>query len=128
LVGAGCPYLGFSAGAAVTAARALVGGYRCRGRVVTAEDNCEECDELTVVDGLGLLDLAVDVHAAQWGTVTRLLAAVTAGLVRSGVAVDEGTVLVLGEDQPRVAGRGHAWWVEPSGAGAARVRLQDAGA
>ncbi len=126
MVRSGCPYLGFSAGAAVAAGRALVGGYRWEGRVVSAEDNGEECDELTVVDGLGLVDLAVDVHAAQWGTVTRLLAAVATGLVTSGVAVDEGTVLVLREDPPRVAGRGHAWWVEPAGDGAARVRLQGA--
>ncbi|SDT26092.1 cyanophycinase [Friedmanniella luteola] len=127
LVAGGAPYLGFSAGAAVAPGRALVGGYRLAGRLVTAEDNGEECDELTVVDGLGLTDLAVDVHAASWGTVTRLVAAAAAGLVAGGVAVDEGTVLVLGADRPpRVGGAGRVWWVEPAREGAVRVRLQDA--
>ena len=128
LVSGGAPYLGFSAGAAVAPARALVGGYRLDGVVVTAEDNGEECDELAVVDGLGLVDLAVDVHAAQWGTLARLVAAVAAGLVPRGVAVDEGTVLVLAEGSaPQVAGAGRVWWVEPAEAGVVRVRPQAAG-
>ena len=118
LVAGGAPYLGFSAGAAVAPGRALVGGYRLAGTVVTAEDNGEECDELTVVDGLGLVEPAVDVHAAQWGTVTRLVSAVAAGLVPTGVAVDEGTVLVLAAGRPaRVAGAGRVWWVGPAGPG-----------
>jgi len=124
LVAGGAPYLGFSAGAAVATGRALVGGFRLGGTVVTAEDNGEECDELIVVDGLGLVEPAVDVHAAQWGTLTRLVAAVGAGLVPAGVAVDEGTVLVLDADgTARVAGAGQVWWVEPAGDGV-RVRRQ----
>lgn len=127
LVAGGAPYLGFSAGAAVAAERALVGGYRLDGVVVTAEDNGEERDELAVVDGLGLVDLAVDVHAAQWGTLSRLVAAVAAGRVGAGVAVDEDTVLVLGPAvPPRVVGAGRVWWVEPSGEGAVLVRPQAA--
>ncbi|GAA1432511.1 hypothetical protein GCM10009616_22130 [Microlunatus lacustris] len=127
LVAGGAPYLGFSAGAAVAAREALVGGFRLAGAVVTAEDNAEECDELTVVDGLGLVGPSVDVHAAQWGTLTRLVAAVDAGLVTSGVAVDEGTVLVLDADgRARVAGAGQVWWVERAGDGV-RVRRQVAG-
>jgi cyanophycinase len=124
LVAGGAPYLGFSAGAAAAAGRALVGGYRLDGRVVTAEDNGEECDELAVVDGLGLVAPAVDVHAAQWGTLSRLVAAVAAGLVEAGVAVDEGTVLILdGDAPPRVVGAGQVWWVDPDDEGV-RVRPQ----
>lgn len=128
LVAGGAPYLGFSAGSAVAARRALVGGYRLAGTVVTGEDNAEECEELAVVDGLGLVDAAVDVHAAQWGTLSRLVAAVAAELVPRGAAVDEGTVLVVGDGGvPRVAGAGQVWWVEPAEAGAVRVRPQAAG-
>ena len=47
--------------------------------------------------GLGLVPFAVDVHATQWGTLTRLVHAVDAGLVAEGWAVDNGTVLVAGD-------------------------------
>ena len=57
-------------------------------------------------EGLGLVDLAVDVHAAQWGTLTRLVAATEAGMVRGGVAIDEHTALVVGEGALTVLGRG----------------------
>jgi cyanophycinase len=112
LVHAGTPYLGFSAGAAVAARRALVGGFLQDGVVVCAEDNAEGLDELTVVDGLGLVDVSVDVHAAQWGNVTRLLAAVRVGAVDRGVAIDEDTLLLIqGQDGPRRTGTGRLWWV-----------------
>jgi cyanophycinase len=104
------PYCGFSAGAAVAARRALVGGWLRAGRPVLDEDFGEELGEIEVRDGLGRVDFAVDVHAAQWGTLTRLIAAVDAGLVDRGVAIDEGTVLVCDGEERRVAGLGHAWW------------------
>ncbi|MTD15743.1 hypothetical protein GIS00_17555 [Nakamurella sp. YIM 132087] len=87
------PYAGFSAGAAIAAGRAVVGGWVLDGRPVCPEDAGEDLDELSVVDGLGLLGPAVDVHAAQWGTLGRLVAAAAAGLVGSGVAIDENTAL-----------------------------------
>ena len=62
------PFAGFSAGAAVAAARAIVGGWRLGGRDVCAEEAGEDLDELAVRDGLGLVPFAVDVHATQWGT------------------------------------------------------------
>jgi cyanophycinase len=104
----GVPYLGFSAGAAVASVRALVGGYRSGGVPVAPEDAAEELDEVTVRTGLGLVDFAVDVHAAQWGTVGRLVAAVDAGLVECGVAIDEHTVLTGSV----VRGAGRVWRVE----------------
>jgi cyanophycinase len=117
LVEAGTPYLGFSAGAAIAARRAVVGGYRQDGVVICPEDNAEDLDELTVVDGLGLVEFAVDVHAAQWGNVTRLMAAVEVGAVDRGVAVDENTLLLVPTDSTTHsrAGAGRLWWVSRQG-------------
>ncbi|MFT4284803.1 MAG: Type 1 glutamine amidotransferase-like domain-containing protein [Protaetiibacter sp.] len=117
LVADGLPYLGFSAGAMIAADRAIVGGWRINGIAVCPEETAEDLDEVTVVEGLGLVDLAVDVHAAQWGTLSRLVAATEAGLVDGGVAIDEGTVLVVGDEGFAVFGAGSVWQVldEPAG-------------
>ena len=114
LVGDGLPYLGFSAGAAIAADTALIGGWQIAGIPVCDEDFSEELEDVTVTVGLGLVDLAVDVHAAQWGTLTRLIAATEAGLVEGGVAIDEFTVLIVGDDEFRVVGRGSVWQVSAS--------------
>jgi cyanophycinase len=124
---AGRPYAGFSAGSAVAAARALVGGYRWSGRDVCPEDAGEDLAELTVVDGLGLVPFAVDVHAAQWGTLGRLCAAVAAGLVPSGVAIDENTAVMVSSGSASVVGAGAAHVVAPAGDGVS-VRAVSAGA
>ncbi len=110
---AGVPYAGFSAGAAVAATTALVGGWRLGGRVVCDEDAGEELDELTVRPGLGLVPFAVEVHATQWGTLTRLAHAVAGGLVAGGVAVDEHTCVQVRGDELRVSGWGSAYRVGP---------------
>ncbi|MCS0500652.1 Type 1 glutamine amidotransferase-like domain-containing protein [Protaetiibacter mangrovi] len=117
LVADGLPYLGFSAGAMIAADRAIVGGWRINGIAVCPEETGEDLDEVAVVEGLGLVDLAVDVHAAQWGTLSRLVAATEAGLVDGGVAIDEKTVLVVGDDGFAVFGAGSVWQVldEPAG-------------
>ena len=106
---AGLPYAGFSAGAAIAATRAIVGGWLLGGVEVCSEDASEDLEELTVVDGLGRVPFAVDVHAAQWGTVSRALHAVRSGLVDEAWTVDEHTALVVeaGRD-PRVVGSGTA--------------------
>jgi cyanophycinase len=70
-----------------------------------------------VVDGLGLVPFSVDVHAAQWGTLGRLCAAVSAGLVPSGVAVDEDTAVVVQAGSATVSGRGAAHVVTPADGG-----------
>lgn len=105
----GVPYLGFSAGSAIAATHALVGGWRIGGVPVAPEDGAEDLDDVTVLPGVGLVDIAVDVHAAQCGTVSRLLAAVEAGLVDAGVAIDENTVLIAGDGPLKVAGAGSVW-------------------
>jgi cyanophycinase len=109
------PYAGFSSGAAVASARAIVGGWRVAGRDVCAEEAGEDLEELAVRDGLGLVDFAVDVHATQWGTLTRLVHAVGAGLVEEGWAIDEGTVVVVDGGSVRVEGLGSAYRVATRG-------------
>ena len=105
------PYLGFSAGAAIAADTALIGGWKLEGVPVVDEDFSENLEDITVTVGLGLVDLAVEVHAAQWGTLTRLIAATEAGLVEGGVAIDEFTVLIVGDDEFAVVGQGSVWQV-----------------
>jgi cyanophycinase len=113
---AGAAYAGFSAGAAVAARDAIVGGWRdASGRAVCPEEAGEDLEAVTVVAGLGLVPFAIDVHAAQWGTLGRLVHAVEAGLVDEGWALDEGACLVEGG---AVVGPGAAWHV----ARGARVR------
>lgn len=124
----GVPYAGFSAGAAVAADRAVVGGWRDRGVPVCPEDAGEDLDQVTVVDGLGLVPFAIDVHAAQWGTLARLVVAVAGGQVESGVALDEDTVLQVARDgSATVAGAGRAHLVRRPGHGADGVRVTSFG-
>ncbi|PTL73400.1 peptidase S51 [Rathayibacter caricis DSM 15933] len=117
LVSSGTPYAGFSAGAAIAADRAIVGGFRIGGVVVAPEEAAEELDEVTVLEGIGLVDVSIDVHAAQWGTLGRLVAAVEAGLVDGGVAIDESTVLTVGTGALRVSGAGSVWRASAGEAG-----------
>lgn len=113
----GRPYAGFSAGAAVAPGRALVGGWLSGGVPVCPADAAEDLEELGVVDGLGLVPFAVDVHAAQWGTLGRLVAAVGSGAVTSGVALDEDTLLTVTGAQMSVSGIGRAHLVDQAGDG-----------
>ena len=99
-------------------------GWRLGGVEVCAEKAGEDLDEVVPRDGLGLVEGAVDVHAAQWGTLGRLVHAVAAGLADAGWAIDEGTVLVLGDGPPRVEGLGCAYRVEPGGDGRVAVAVR----
>jgi cyanophycinase len=116
-VAAGIPYLGFSAGAMIAAERALVGGWRIGGVEVSPQHGSEDLDEVTIEQGIGLLDVTVEVHAAQWGTLSRLIAATEAGLIEGGLAIDESTALVVGEGALNVVGAGSVWRVSQSEAG-----------
>ncbi|WP_104176914.1 Type 1 glutamine amidotransferase-like domain-containing protein [Cryobacterium sp. Y50] len=116
-VSASVPYLGFSAGAMIAAERALIGGWRIGGVEVTPEHVSEGLDEITLAQGIGLLDVTVDVHAAQSGSLSRLIAATEAGLIDGGLAIDENTVLVVGEGALRVLGAGSIWKVSQADGG-----------
>lgn len=124
---AGRPYAGFSAGAAVAAAEALVGGYRVDGRAVCPPDAGEDLEEVTVTRGLGLVDVTVDVHAATWGTLARAVAAVASGRASEVHAIDEDTALTVDADGRRqVVGLGAVHVVSADGDGVA-VRSVAAG-
>lgn len=112
------PYAGFSAGAAVAAADALVGGWRDGEVPVCPPDAGEDLDQVTVTAGLGLVPFTVDVHATQWGTLPRLLAAVRRGAVARGVALDEDTALLVDGDEMTVQGLGRVHVVLPATEGA----------
>lgn len=117
-VAGGASYLGFSAGAMVAPERALIGGYRVDCVEVCGEECSEGLDALDIRDGLGLAPFAVDVHAAQAGTLGRAMGAVAAGLVARAVAIDENTALVLpaaGAGGFEVMGSGHCWDIRPDG-------------
>ncbi|HEU4675572.1 MAG TPA: hypothetical protein VFS29_06280 [Motilibacteraceae bacterium] len=121
------PYAGFSAGAAVAAECAVVGGWLREGRPVCPEDAAEDLEEIEPVPGLGFVPFAVDVHAAQWGTLGRLVAAVGAGLVSAGVALDEGALLTVREALVEVGGTGLAHLVRPGPDGGVVVQSFAAG-
>ena len=117
-VSGGVAYMGFSAGAMVAPERAIVGGYRIRGTEVCSEECSEGLEELEIRDGLGLVPFAVDVHAAQAGTLSRAVGAVAAGLVDRAVAVDENTTLVLHHadlQNVEVIGAGNCWTIRGAG-------------
>jgi cyanophycinase len=108
----GAPYLGFSAGAMVAPERALIGGYRVDGTEVCGEECSEGLDRVDIRVGLGLAPFAVDVHAAQAGTLSRAVSAVAAGLVERAVAIDENTAIILpadGTEDFEVIGTGNCW-------------------
>jgi cyanophycinase len=113
LVADGVPYLGISAGAMIAADGSLGGGSRIGGVVVCPEDPDEPGAELEVSAGIGLVDVSVDAHVAQRGTLSRLVAAVEAGLVSGALGIDERTALIVGEGRLRVEGAGSVWRVLP---------------
>jgi cyanophycinase len=110
-VASGTPYLGFSAGAMIAATPALVGGWLVDGVQVCQEDASEDLEEVTVERGIGLVDVAVEVHTAQWGTLSRLVAAIEHDRMPRGYAIDENTALIVDGDSLRSVGAGNVWTV-----------------
>lgn len=106
VVDAGLPYAGSSAGAAVAARVAVVGGYLDNGRVVCPPDAAEDLEEVTVVAGLALVDPMVDVHSSAWGTLPRLAVALRkSDGTRVGLGLDEDTAWHLTDSGAEVLGR-----------------------
>ncbi|MGB3330950.1 MAG: Type 1 glutamine amidotransferase-like domain-containing protein [Thermomicrobiales bacterium] len=128
LVRQGMPYAGFSAGSAIAAESAIVGGWKLpadaagRALPIGAEDVSEDEEELAVRYGIGLVPFAVDVHASQWGRLARLIHAVRTGAVPEGWAIDEDTALeVSAGEVVAVHGLGSAYHVTPDGPGKVHV-------
>ncbi|WP_052710728.1 hypothetical protein [Pseudofrankia sp. DC12] len=113
----GAPFAGYSAGAAIAADRAVIGGWRSDGVPICDEEAGERLDEVTVTDGLGLVPALVDVHCAQWGTLPRLLAAAraeaAAGRPTEGWGIDEDTAVHLTDGAVTVLGRGRVHRLAP---------------
>ncbi len=105
------PYAGFSAGSAIAAASAIVGGWHADGVPICSEDASEDLAEVTVVDGLGLAPFTVDAHCAQWGTLPRLIEAVRRNPGLVGAGIDEDTVLLVDNGSAAVRGTGSVWRV-----------------
>jgi cyanophycinase len=119
MVEGGMPYAGFSAGAMIAPDAGIIGGWKLRqGDVdlaICSEDVSEDEEYLDVREGIGLVPFAVDVHASQYGTPTRLLHAMWSGAVSSGWAVDEDTMIEVANGRVKVSGHGSAYHVRPGG-------------
>jgi cyanophycinase len=109
------PYGGTSAGAAIASKKSILGGWQAtrnsKTREILFQGASEGLDAITVRDGLGLVPFAIDVHASQMGTLTRLIHAVDLGLVSEGWAIDENTVLQIDHDHLSIYGQGHVYRV-----------------
>lgn len=116
-VAAGVPYLGVSAGAMIAGERSLGSGTRIGGVVVSPEDAAEPGEELELDAGIGLVDVTIEVHVAQRGVLSRVIAAAEAGLVTGALGIDERTALIVGDGGLRVEGAGNVWRVLPTDSG-----------
>src|SRR4051795_3418967 len=107
---AGAVYGGFSAGASVAAKEALVGGWKDvldgRDYPVCREEAGEDLAALELRRGLGVVEAVVDVHAAQWGTLARLVHAIRLADGDVGYAIDEQTTLEVEDEAVAVHGSG----------------------
>lgn len=116
LTGNEIPYCGFSAGASIASEKAVIGGWRRKVSdkiVQIADENAgEDLDLLEVRKGLGLIDFAIDVHATEWGTLSRLVHAIDAGFSKEGWAIDENTMLETGESNIQIFGAGNAYHIK----------------
>ncbi|MDX2162860.1 MAG: Type 1 glutamine amidotransferase-like domain-containing protein [bacterium] len=115
------PYGGTSAGAAVASGQAILGGWRVERDGVPRQmiyvGGSEDLDLLTVDEGLGLVPFSIEVHASQWGTLTRLIHAVESQAVEQGCAIDENTLLRIEDGTAVVEGLGHLYYVRGSSQG-----------
>lgn len=109
LVSEGVPYLGVGAGAAIAGEHAVYGGHRVDGVPVAPETASGGVAEVEAGEGLALVDLAIDVGGAPAGALGRLLAIVESGAVDRGLAIDEGTALVVADGSLGVVGSGSVW-------------------
>lgn len=119
------PYFGIGAGARVAAEKAIVGGWKIGSVPVAPESAAEGLDEVTIEQGLGLLDLSIEIAPVAHGTLSRLVAATEAGLVGGGIGIDYDTAFVIADGRLEVVGSGSIWQVLPDEHG---VKLSTRGA
>lgn len=123
----GLPYCGISSGAVVAGSRAVVGGWRVtvdgEKHPIQAHWASEGLDELEVRPGLGLAPFAIECHAGQWGNLTRLIHAVAMELVDVSWAIDEDTLLEIGERGIFTNGLGHTYRLQIHHMGRVEVSL-----
>ena len=112
LVRGGAPWLGFSAGAMAPCVTALAGGWKLQGRQVGQQTGAEGFDEVTFVEGLGLVSLTISTHNDTLSGDGLIISAVESGLLSSAVAVDEATCLRIDAStgHTEVMGRGLVRW------------------
>lgn len=126
----GVPYGGTSAGAAIAADNAIVGGWQATRQAQTRDilfvGASEGVDPLTVKQGLGIVPFTVDVHASQMGTLTRLIHAVELGLVDEGWGIDENTMLLINGRNHTIHGQGHCYRVWRDSDAAVRLQIYTA--
>ena len=112
LVRGGAPWLGFSAGAMAPCVTALAGGWKMQGRQVGQQTGAEGFDEVTFVEGLGLVSLTISTHNDTLSGDGLIISAVESGLLPNAVAVDEATCLRIDAStgHTEVMGRGLVRW------------------
>ena len=112
LVRSDAAYIGYSAGASVTSRHALVGGWQVNGRAVGSQAWSEGLDEVSVVDGLGMITPTIGTHSDVALNDGLLTGIVEAGHTRTAVGIDEGTCLVVDPVTGRTAhyGVGRIRW------------------
>lgn len=114
----GAPWLGFSAGAMATSVTALAGGWKLRDRQVGQHAGAEGFEEVTLVEGLGLVSLTVATHNDTLSGDGLLVSAIENGLLGQAVAIDEGTCLCVDATSGRTRVMGHGlvrWYSRDAG-------------
>ena len=91
---------------------ALAGGWKLQERQVGQQTGAEGFDEVTFVEGLGLVSLTISTHNDTLSGDGLIISAVESGLLSSAVAVDEATCLRIDASTGRteVMGRGLVRW------------------
>jgi cyanophycinase len=121
------PYGATGAGSVIAASRAIMGGWQTDGdvepRPIVQEVAGEGLDTLTVKPGADLVPFAVETHTGKTGSLTRLIHAVSQGLVSEGWALSEDTLLAFHPTRIHLFGRGHAYRVVRAAEGRATVRV-----
>lgn len=131
LVALSLPCAAVGSAAMMMSEHAIIGGSKLGLRhadVSTCVAWCADgLEYVTLRPGAARVPFTIEVHATQRGSLTRLQHAVAEGLVESGWAVDEDTVLQVDDDGLQVHGFGHAYRVLRLARGSVRIDTCRAG-